>query len=138
MKSLLKNKDFFWNTIGSLAFGFTSLIYMIIITRINGVNLAGSFTYAFATANILCTIGSYSGKTFQITETNEKILDSDYIYNRLITCIVMNLAGIAFCLIGNVNLEKILLIVLLTFYRSIDAFIESFHAILQRNKFLYK
>ena len=66
----LKVKNFMWSTIGAVIFGFTSLFFMIITTRINGIDIAGAFTYAFANACVLWTSGSYSGKTVQITETD--------------------------------------------------------------------
>lgn len=137
MKEMQK-KDFFWNTVGSLIFGFTSLIYMIIITRVNSIENAGVFTYAFACASVFWTIGTYCGKTYQVTERNSKITDSDYLYNRLFTCILMNLCAVIFCLITRPGSLKMVMIIVLTMYRSIDSFIESIHAIVQRNKELYK
>lgn len=131
-------KDFFWNSLGSFFFGFTSLIYMIIVTRINGLDIAGNFTYAFSLAAILCSIGTYYGKTFQITETNSKYKDSDYIYSRFLTCFVMILCSIVLAFVLRFDYTKAILLILLTIYRSIDAFIECLHAILQRNNCLYK
>lgn len=134
----LKVKNFMWSTIGAVIFGFTSLFFMIITTRINGIDIAGAFTYAFANACVFWTIGSYSGKTFQITETDEKYSDSDYLHNKATTCLVMNIIAIIFCLITRPGILKTILIILLTIYRSIDAMIDSIHAIVQRNGELYK
>ena len=43
-------KDFIWNMIGSTFSSFNSLFFLIIVTRINGSNEAGIFTFAFSTA----------------------------------------------------------------------------------------
>ncbi len=134
----LKIKDFLWSTIGSVIFGFISLFFMIIVTRINGIEMAGVFTYAFANACVFCAIGSYSGKTFQITESNEHISDSDYLYHKLTTCFIMNIVAVLFCLITLPGVLKGVMIVILTLFRSIDAIIDSIHAIVQRNGELYK
>lgn len=131
-------KNFIWNMLGSVTFGFTSLIFLIIVTRINGIANAGIFTYAFSISCVMCSIGSYCSKTFQVTETNINIFDSDYIYNRITTCLLMIICGILFALITTNDLTKLLMIILLTIYRSIDAFTETFHAITQRNGYLYK
>lgn len=131
-------KNFIWNSIGSLVFGFTSLLYMIFITRINGVDESGIFTYAFAVASILWTIGNYSGKTYQVTENNKKINDTDYLYNRAFTCFIMIICSFIFCIITRPSLITIEMIILLTLYRSIDCIIECIHAIVQRNGELYK
>lgn len=133
-----EKKNFIWNMLGSTTFGFTSLIFMIIVTRINGVNAAGNYTFAFAIACSLAAIGSYCGKTYQVTETDPKITDYDYIYNRTTTFIFMQLAGLFFCIINGYNFNKFLIIMLLTFYRGIDTLTEAIHAITQRNGDLYK
>ena len=137
MKSIEK-KNFLWSTIGSLIFGFTSLFFMIITTRINGVDIAGSYAYAFAIACTLCTIGSYAGKVFQVTETNSDISDCDYIYNHLFTCFIMIIFSVLFCIVTRPNMLKVMLIIILTLYRSVDVMIDSLHAIIQRNGELYK
>lgn len=131
-------KNFMWSTIASVFFGFTSLFYLIIVTRINGIDIAGAFTYAFANACVFFAIGSYSGKTFQITETDKNISDSDYLYNKLTTCFLMNIVAILFCIITHPGWLKTGLILILTFYRSIDGIIDSIHSIVQRNGELYK
>lgn len=131
-------KNFVWSTIGATIYGFTSLFFLIIITRINGLNDAGMFTYSFAIACIFGAIGSYSGKTFQVTETNNDLSDSDYLYHKLTTCFIMNLLSIIFCLITKTDNTKTILIIILTVFRSIDVFIDSIHAIIQRNGKLYQ
>ena len=73
MKNKIENrtnlkKDLFWNTLGSTLNAFTSLFYMIIITRINGINDAGIFTFAFSTATLFYMIGIYAGRVFQVTD----------------------------------------------------------------------
>ena len=91
-------KDFFWNTLGSLINSFTSLFFMIIIVRINGSSQAGIFTFAFSIAVFFQIIGVYSGRTFQVTELNRSIKDSDYINSRYITCSIMFLVAIIYSL----------------------------------------
>ena len=59
MKNNLK-KNFIWNLIGSTINSFTSLIFLIIVTRINGIEAAGIFTFAFSTACLFYIIGIYS------------------------------------------------------------------------------
>lgn len=137
-KSKLELKNFIWNIVGSTAFGFTSLFFMIIVTRINGLDSAGFFTYCFANACVFWTIAAYSGRTYQITETDKKIKDTDYFYNRITTSIFALVAVTIFCLITKSMAEKFTLSIILTVYRSIEAIIESMQAVAQRNGELYK
>ena len=57
-------KNFVWNMIGATVNSFTSLIFMIVVTRINGTKEAGIFTFAFSLACLLQVISNYSGRTF--------------------------------------------------------------------------
>ena len=103
---MLERKNFIWNTIGTILFGFTSLFFLIIITRINGVDDAGIYSYAFANASIFATIGFFAGRTFQVTERNNKISDADYLYNHLTTFFIMMFCALLFCLISRASMAK--------------------------------
>lgn len=137
MNSNLK-KNFIWNIIGTIFSSFNSLFFMIIVTRINGINDAGIFTFAFSTACLFYVIGVYSGRTYQVTEKSKKITDSDYFYSKLITCSIMLIVGILFCLIKGYSFYKSSIILLLVIYKLLEAFSEYIYAILQKNNNLYK
>lgn len=137
----LKNSKLYnmlWFMFGSLSFGFTSLIFTIIITRIINVEVAGKFSFAFAVACTFYVVGVYFGRTFQITDTTNKYSDTDYIYNRVTTCIIMLFMTIIFCIFKGYKDDKILLIMLLVIYRGIDAFLDSIHGVIQKKDKIYK
>ena len=131
-------KNIIWNIIGATANAFNSLFFAIIVTRINGINDGGIFTYSFATACLLYMIGVYSGRTFQVTDITNKNSDSDYIYHRAITCVVMILISIAFVFIKQYDMYKSIIFVLLCGYKCIEAFSESLYAVVQKGDLLYK
>ena len=54
-------KNTYWNIIGSSLNAISSLVFLIIVTRINGVEEAGIFTYGYATACLFYTIAVYYG-----------------------------------------------------------------------------
>ncbi len=119
-------------TFGLLFFGFTSLVYMISTTRINGVEDAGKFAFAYAVACTFYGIGTYIGKAYQVTDRSKENSDKDYIVNKLITCGLMVLITLLFALFKNYAMDKLLLIIILTIYRGADAFVEAYHAIVQK------
>ena len=131
-------KNFIWNIIGTTFSSFNSLFFMIIVTRINGVNDSGIFTFAFSLACLFYVIGIYSGRTFQITDNDSNISDSDYFYSKFLTCLIMLIISLLYCLIRNYNLYKCLIIMELVLYKLCEAISESSFAILQRNDQLYK
>lgn len=131
-------KNFLWNIIGSTLCAFNSLFFMITVTRINGEDVAGLFTFAFSTACLFYIIGIYSGRTYQVTDNGKLVSDSDYIYSKLITCFLMLLASLVFCIIKNYDISKSIIIFSLTIFKVLEAFSEGVYAIIQKNDQLYK
>lgn len=131
-------KNFIWNIIGSTLCAFNSLFFMIVVTRINGEDVAGLFTFAFSTACLFYIIGIYSGRTYQVTDNDKLVSDSDYIYSKFITCLIMIISGITFCFFKNYNSSKFMVILGLTIFKSLEAFSEGIYAIIQKNEQLYK
>ena len=131
-------KNFVWNMIGSTFSAFNSFFFMIIVTRINGVNDAGIFTLSFSLACLFQVIGLYSGRTYQVTEINKKISDSDYFYLKIISCIFMIVVSVCYCIIKHYNLYKNLVILFLVLFKMLEALSEYFYALMQGNNKLYK
>lgn len=131
-------KDFIWNTIGTTIFSFNSLFFMIIVTRINGVDKAGLFTFAFSLASLFQVIANYSGRTFQVTNSDKNIKDSDFLYNRLTTSVFMIILVILYLGFKNYDFYKNIIIILFVIYRLIESLCDSLYAVIQQNEKLYK
>ena len=131
-------KNFFWNTIGSTVNSFTSLIFLIIVTRINGINIAGVFTFAFSVACLFQVISNYSGRTFQVTNNDEKIFDSDFVYNRITSCVLMFIVVLFYLLIEGYDLFKTIILLLFVIYRLLESFSDVIYGVIQKNNELYK
>lgn len=127
-------KNFIWNTLGTGFNAFNSLFFMIIVTRINGIDQAGIFTIAFSTACILYAVGLYAGRIYQVTELNKKISDKDFVISRIITNIIMIAFLIIFCLLKKYNTEKFIIFLLLTIYKALEAFSDVLYGVLQKNE----
>ena len=132
-KDLQFKKNFIWNILGTGFNAFNSLFFMIIATRVNGIEQAGVFTLAFSTACILYAIGLYAGRVYQVTELDNKISDKDFIVNRIITCFSMIIFLILFCMFRKYDLEKAVIFLLLTVYKALDAFSDIIYGILQKH-----
>lgn len=79
-------KNYFWNMMGTTFVSFTSLILMILVTRINGIMDAGVFTFSFSSATIMNILALYCGRTYQVTENENEISDGSYLITRIFTC----------------------------------------------------
>lgn len=137
MKNNIK-KNFIWNMIGSSINAIPSLLFLIIVTRINGKNDAGIFTFAFSMACLFQVIGFYSGRTFQVTNHCKKIDNCDFFYNRITTNVLMILFVIIFLFFKHYDFTKSFLLLLFVIYRLIDAISDSFYAVIQKDDRLYQ
>lgn len=133
MKNKNLKKSFIWNTLGSGFNAFNSLFFLIIVTRINGEIEAGIFTLCFATAGLLYIIGTYAGRTYQVTEQKKSIGDNEYIFNRIITIIIMLVCGLILGITSNYSGLKIKILIVLCLVKALEAFSDVFHGILQKN-----
>lgn len=131
-------RNVIWNMIGATANAFNSLFFSIIVTRINGVNDAGIFIYSFATACILYVIGIYAGRAFQVTDISKKYSDTDYLYNKVITCSIMLIVSIGFTVIKQYDLYKSVIFIIVCSLKIVEAFSEGLYGIIQKNNELYK
>ena len=136
-------KNFIWNIVGTGLNSFNSLFFLIIVTRVigvnsEGINEAGIFSIAYSTALILYTIGLYSGRLCQVTDVENKVKDKDYIVNRAITCILMIIIAIGFVFVKQYSPYKMGVFILLCVYKATEAFAEIFYGIMQKNDLLYK
>ena len=131
-------KNFIWNTLGTGINAFTSFFYLLFVTRINGVNEAGIFTIAYSTACILYIIGIYAGRVFQVTESNKKITNKDFICNRIITCFIMLICVIGFVIFRKYDFYKSIIFILVTLIKILEAFADTLYAVMQKNGVLYK
>lgn len=127
-------KNFIWNILGTGLNAFNSLFYMIVVTRINGLDDAGIFTIAFATACIIYFLGVYAGRIYQVTENDKSINDKEYIANRLITTVLMLIIVIIFVLFKRYSMFKCTVFILLTLYKALEAFSDVIYGILQKNE----
>ncbi|MDD3453393.1 MAG: hypothetical protein PHN42_03905 [Bacilli bacterium] len=133
----MRNKNFFWNMIGSTFNAFNSLFFMVVVIRINGSADAGVFTYSYSVACLLYYIGIYFGRTYQVTDTKKDFSDKDYIFNRYISIFIMVIISIIFVVIMKFDNYKSLILILLTIYRAVDALAEVYYGILHKNEKLY-
>ena len=137
MKNNNFKKNFIWNIVGTTINAFNSLFFLITVTRINGVDYAGIFTFAFSTALLFNVIGMYSGRVYQVTDQS-RASDTDFIISKVITCSLMLIVSFVFVALNKYNIYKVIVILLLCFLKCLEAFAESIYAIFQKNEDLYR
>ncbi len=132
------SKNFLWNIIGLTLYSFVSLFLLIIVKRINGMNIAGIFTYSFSLTTLCFYISLYYSRVYQISNYNNNKDFNQYFSFRLISCIVALLLIVIFCLISGFSFNKFFIIILLMLFRTLDALSDTFYGYVQSKGYLYK
>lgn len=129
-KNTLK-KDYFWNSIGVFLQNATSPLLLIAITRINGIDTSGLFSFAFAISIVLFAFGLWGGRLYQVSDAKREFDHRSYIVARIILAIAMVAAAILFTLVNNYDVYKTTVIVILVAYKAIESIADSIYGVLQ-------
>ncbi len=133
----MKKNNFIWNTIGITLNAFTSLFFLVIVNRINGISEAGIFTYSFSIACLFYIIALYFNRVYQVSDVKKRFSNNQYITNRIVTSIVVIIIAFIFVLINRFDFYKSMIIILLTLYKAFEAVSDCFHAFIQKEEQLY-
>lgn len=129
--------DFIFNSIGIGAWGVVFPLLTIVVTQCVGVDQAGIFSLAFVTGTLLMIIGNYGVRTYQVSDIDEDHSFADYQINRIITCILMVVAGYVYCCIRGYAGEMLTVSMGVYLYRMVDALADVYEGRLQQVDKMY-
>ncbi len=130
-------KEFLWNSIGISTWSFLSLFLLIIVTRLNGITDSGLFSFSFAFAMIIFTVSCFGGRTYQVSDNDQKFSSSDYVSFRIITSTIALIIAMLFIVINHYDLIKSFLLFLLVMHRVFDSIADVFYGIMQKQRHLH-
>jgi O-antigen/teichoic acid export membrane protein len=131
MSSTTLKKDYIWNTVGVLLQNAISPLLLIAITRINGIEISGLFSYAFAISIMLFAFGLWGGRTYQVSDSKREFDHRSYIVARTLLAAGMIIAAIIFCLLNEYDPYKTGVIMILVVYKAIESIADSIYGVLQ-------
>ena len=92
----------FWYTAGTLCSSATSVLLMLLVTRLTGISEAGVFAIAYSISQLMLTIGWYGTRSFQVSDVREEFVFSDYLGLKIGLTIIMIFGGIIYSVaLGN-------------------------------------
>lgn len=138
MISKNNTKDFVWNAIGLTLNACNSLFFLIVVRFINGLDIAGFFTYAFALCIFLYTFVIFYNRSFQVSDSKNKFSFNDYLACRTTTSTIGFVFILIFALINNYNFLEISVILLLSAFRIVEAISDCFYGAIQKKNKLYQ
>lgn len=96
---------FIWNSIAGIINAAEAVIILMVVTRINGIEMAGIVTIAFSVGNLAMTVGKYGVRNFQVTDINHTFSFNDYFSSRIITVFIMFAFTIMYLLYADICLD---------------------------------
>lgn len=138
VNNIISKKNVIWNMLGTTFNAFNSLFFMMIVTRINGLEDSGIFTLAFSLACLFCLIGGYEGRVYQVTDIKNEYSNKEYIVHRIITCFIMMLFVVGYCFFMGYDTYKFFITFLLCLMKCLEVFSDVFYGFLQKEDQLYR
>lgn len=131
-REMVQKKAYLWNMVGSICYSLSSFYYMILVTRICGVEEAGVFSLAFATAQLLLTIGRFGVRTYQATDLKYEYSFREYLLSRGVTSTAMVLGAVVYVYFNHLNKWKASIFIWVSIFKMVDAIEDVFHGEMQR------
>lgn len=80
-------KNTIWNLIGSFTYYFSQWLMTVLVVRLSGsYEEAGIYGLANSVCNIFAMVSSFSVRTYQVTDIDNKFSNGEYVTFRFITC----------------------------------------------------
>ena len=130
-------RDFVCTSIGVGMWGMVFPLLTIVVTQLVGAEQAGMFSMAFITGLVLMFMGNYGVRTFQVSDLSERYAFSDYQVNRVITCIVMMVVGVAYCFMRGYDGQMFTICMGVYLYKMVDALADVYEGRLQQADKMY-
>lgn len=126
-------KSMIWNLVASVEYSFQSAVLLLIVTRIGGMEEAGTFMIAYTFTQMMATIGSYGMRDFQVSDSKQEYAFTTYFTSRILTVFAMIIMCLSYAFFQKYTGDKLLCVLLLCLYRTIEDVEDVFHGEMQRN-----
>lgn len=132
----VSRSSYFWNAVNAIVLAMQSPVIMMVMKRTNGIYDAGVFSIAIAVGNLMMYVGQYGLRKFQSSDIREQFRFSEYHGMRVLTCSIMLITCIAYCLLGisirGYSGYKSLAIFMICMLKLIQAYTDVYHGHMQQ------
>lgn len=132
MQKNISAKNFLWNLFGTGINGIMSFLYLIVVTRINGVDVSGVFSVCLSVSFILFAVSNLGNRIYEVADFNGS--DSDYFTLKVFSGILSIFLGLLCCFVFGYDTKKSFIVFLLILVRIIESFSDTFYAVFQKNE----
>lgn len=130
-------KNFIWNSIGLTLNSFNSLFFLIVVKLVNGMDIAGIFTYAFSICCLFYFLAIYYNRVYQVADYKNRFTLNQYFTARMITSISSILFLLLFSIISGFSFTKTIIIIAIMAFKMVEAISDCFYGQIQKDGKLY-
>ena len=134
-----KNIDrstYIWNTVSATVLAMQGPVIQAVVSRTNGQEDLGIFAIAFSVATLMMYVGQYGIRRFQASDVKEQFSFEEYHGMRIITCIALVIASLAYCIFGRAfrgySETKFAVIFMVCMLKMIMAYSDVYHGNMQQ------
>ena len=121
---------------GTTIMAFQSVVLLMVITRVLGLKDSGTFTIAYANANLLLIMGKYGMHNFHVSDTENSFNFGDYRTARYVTTAAMLVAAVVYSvsafLLNDYTPGKALIIFWMCLFKAVDALEDVYCSLYQK------
>lgn len=132
-----QKKDYIWNSLGSLLQSAISPVLLIVVTRLNGIEDSGLFSFAMSISIVFWAVSLWGGRTYQVSDVKREFSSGSYIAVRFVASLLVVFAVMIFCVLSGYNTIKTGLIMILVGFKVLESIADSLYGILQIHGRLY-
>lgn len=127
---------YFWNLLGNLAAAAVSVIYLLIVTRLQSAKISDQYSLAMSIGNLWVIIGLFQVRNYQGTDVKKHHSFDSYFLTRMLTILIMILTIIPYLRLVHYDMScpSLLIMLLLLLYRISDAFSDLFQGLFQQEE----
>lgn len=126
---------YIWNLLGNFAAAAVSVLYLLIVSRMQTSEVADQFSLATSIGNLWIIIGQFQVRNYQATDVNSSHPFSAYFFTRLLTVVLMLITLLPYLRIINYDFtnDSVIIITWIIVYRVADAFSDLFQGYFQQH-----
>ena len=130
-------KDYLWNSLGSLLQSAISPVLLIVITRLNGIDDSGLFSFAISLSVVFWAVSLWGGRTYQVSDVKREVSSGGYVAVRFVASLIVAISAVVFCVLNGYSTTKTGLIMILVTFKILESIADSLYGILQIHHKLY-
>ena len=132
----INRSTYVWNTVSATVLAMQGPVIQAVVSRTNGATDLGIISIAFSVATLMMYVGQYGLRRFQASDVNEQFSFEEYHGMRVITCMMLVIASLFYCLYGrafrNYSDTKFAVIFMVCMLKMIMAYSDVFHGNMQQ------